>query len=164
MWASRKLNGVIRKDGLCGLAIGKHRKRNEKGYDCKSRQQYCPIISPTRRCARSANPSLNLTTCLTKDGDGNVSDPNWSQVIKVVYKEQNVNVPRGSQMVQIGLWAYQMQTPYPNMLTRKSQLCPSDFLWNRKWKMCLFLSPHPHSRSSGTMVQCRDGIYLHPSH
>lgn len=53
--------------------------------------------------ARSANSSRNLTTCLTKDGDGNVSDPNGSQVIKVVYKEQNVNVPRGSQMVQIGL-------------------------------------------------------------
>lgn len=33
-----------------------------------------------------------------------MSDPNWSQVIKVVYKEQNVNVnvPLGSQMVQIG--------------------------------------------------------------
>lgn len=36
---------------------------------------------------------------------------------------------QGSQILQIGLWPYQLETPHPNMLTRKSQLfdCPTSF-------------------------------------
>lgn len=137
MWASRKLNGTIRTGALWDLTIRKHRKCNKNGYDHKTRQQYCRIISPSHRCGRSTNSSQNLTIYIiyiflyikTEVGTFQISripTDLWNEAGVVsgnIGCVQRAKCPsQGSQILQIGLWPYQLETPHPNILTRKSQL------------------------------------------